>query len=128
MHDALTEPWIHIPIASVTGTAFRSFALSLPEATESPHFERTSFRVNKKIFATMTKDGSEAMVRVAPRQKLYGLLREYPDVFFSYGGFTERMGALGVKLAKVDATLLHELLTESWQRANTKRSRARRSR
>jgi predicted DNA-binding protein (MmcQ/YjbR family) len=30
----------------------RALALSFPETTEEPHFEKTSFRVNKKIFAT----------------------------------------------------------------------------
>jgi len=46
----------------MTPLAFRSFALSLPEASEPPHVERTSFRVGKKIFATMTADELEAMV------------------------------------------------------------------
>jgi hypothetical protein len=32
---------------------FRQMALALPETVELPHFERTSFRVNKKIFATL---------------------------------------------------------------------------
>jgi predicted DNA-binding protein (MmcQ/YjbR family) len=31
---------------------FRKLALSFPEATEEPHFEKTSFKVKKKIFAT----------------------------------------------------------------------------
>lgn len=31
---------------------FRKLALSYPEVTEEPHFEKTSFRVKKKIFAT----------------------------------------------------------------------------
>jgi len=31
---------------------FRKMALSLPETTEEPHFDKTSFRVKKKIFAT----------------------------------------------------------------------------
>ena len=30
----------------------RKLALSFPEATEEPHFEKTSFRVKRKIFAT----------------------------------------------------------------------------
>jgi hypothetical protein len=30
----------------------RQVALSLPESEESPHFEKISFRVKKKIFAT----------------------------------------------------------------------------
>ena len=31
----------------------RAFALSLPDATEEPHFHYTSFRVKARIFATM---------------------------------------------------------------------------
>jgi predicted DNA-binding protein (MmcQ/YjbR family) len=36
----------------VTIDTLRKIALSLPETTEEPHFEKTSFRVKKKIFAT----------------------------------------------------------------------------
>jgi hypothetical protein len=36
----------------ITFDEFRALALSLPEVTQEPHFEKTSFRVNKKIFAT----------------------------------------------------------------------------
>lgn len=31
---------------------FRKLALDYPETSEQPHFEKTSFRVKKKIFAT----------------------------------------------------------------------------
>ena len=34
----------------------RRFALALPEATEEPHFDMTSFRVRGRIFATATPD------------------------------------------------------------------------
>ena len=37
----------------VTTQEFRKLALAMPNAVEQPHFEATSFRVNKKIFATM---------------------------------------------------------------------------
>lgn len=36
----------------VTIETLRALALSFPEATEEPHFEKISFRVKKKIFAT----------------------------------------------------------------------------
>jgi hypothetical protein len=36
----------------VTIEQFRLWALSFPEATEELHFEKTSFRIKKKIFAT----------------------------------------------------------------------------
>ena len=108
----------------MTAAAFRKLALSLPEASEAPHFERASFRVGKKIFATMTAAGEEAMVRVAPRQKLYGLIDKQPDVFFSYGGWTERNGSLGIHLAKADAAQLRPLLVDSWRHVAGKRARS----
>ncbi len=36
----------------VTIDTLRKVALSFPEVTEEPHFEKTSFRVKNKIFAT----------------------------------------------------------------------------
>ena len=35
----------------------RHFALSLPESSEKPHFDKTSFRIGQKIFATIPPDG-----------------------------------------------------------------------
>lgn len=82
----------------MTPSAFRKVALSIPGATELPHFERTPFRVGKKIFATMTADGSEIMVPVRPLTRCFALLESDPDVFFAYGSWTQRNGALGVRL------------------------------
>ncbi|QHS56665.1 MmcQ/YjbR family DNA-binding protein [Mucilaginibacter sp. 14171R-50] len=44
----------------------KQIALSLPEATEEPHFDKTSYRVNKKIFATMVSEHSRATVKLSP--------------------------------------------------------------
>jgi len=44
---------------------FRQIALSLPEVTEEPHFEKTSFKVNKKIFATMVPEHNRATVKLS---------------------------------------------------------------
>ncbi len=35
----------------VSFAQIKEIALSLPETSEAPHFEKISFRVNKKIFA-----------------------------------------------------------------------------
>ena len=105
----------------MTSTAFRRLALSMPEAHEEPHFERTSFRVAKKIFATMTADGSEAMVPVKDPELVQTLLASHPEVFFSHGGWTARNGSLGVRLAKADAAMIEDLLTEAWKRIAPKR-------
>jgi hypothetical protein len=103
----------------VTPAAFRKLALSMPGAVELPHFDRASFRAGKKkkkrIFATMTSDGSEAMVRVQPPAECFDLIEAHPKTFFSYGGFTERNGSLGVRLARVDAKLIRELVRDAWE-------------
>lgn len=105
----------------VSVAAFRKHALSLPGASEAKHFERVSFRIGTKIFATMTKDGTEAMVRVKPMAKLKQLLDEQPDVFFDYGGWTWKNHAIGVRLSQVSAARFRELVTESWKLVATKR-------
>src|SRR5262245_38266760 len=110
--------------APMTPKQLERLALSFPEAVEAPHFERRSFRVGKKIFATMTADGSEAMVRVAPYQKIEALLESHPEIFFSYGGWTEKNGSLGVKVKKIDAAMMKELMTDSWKHVAPKRALA----
>jgi predicted DNA-binding protein (MmcQ/YjbR family) len=44
---------------------FRKVALTLPEATEAPHFENTSFKVSKKIFATLNAPQNRATVKLS---------------------------------------------------------------
>jgi hypothetical protein len=105
----------------MTGSAFRKMALSMTGASEQPHFERSSFRVGTKIFATMTKDGDEAMVRVVPKLRCKDLIKEHPEVFFSHGYWTQKMGAIGIHLAKADAKLMRELMTDAWQAVAPKR-------
>jgi hypothetical protein len=110
----------------VTAAAFRKLALSMPGAHEEPHFERTSFRVGKKIFATMTADGRQAMVPVRPLARCISLLESDPEAFFDHGSWTLRNGALGVRLANAPARLLGMLVRDAWTRIAPKRPAARR--
>jgi len=43
----------------------QEMCLSFPEATEEPHFEKTSFRVKKKIFATYAKKDQKACLKLS---------------------------------------------------------------
>jgi predicted DNA-binding protein (MmcQ/YjbR family) len=43
--------------------AFRTLALSFRETSEQPHFEKTSFRVGKKIFASYDEINARACVK-----------------------------------------------------------------
>jgi predicted DNA-binding protein (MmcQ/YjbR family) len=44
---------------------FRALALSFPETSEQPHFEKTSFRVGKKIFATYDDKNNRACIKLS---------------------------------------------------------------
>ncbi len=44
---------------------FHDLALSFPEAVEVPHFEKPSFRVRKKIFATLTEKENKICIKLS---------------------------------------------------------------
>lgn len=45
--------------------SFRKLAFLFPEVTEEPHFEKISFRVKKKIFATYDDINKRACVKLS---------------------------------------------------------------
>ena len=49
----------------ITFEAFQKKALSFPEATEEMHFEKISFRVRKKIFATFDDKLNRASLKLS---------------------------------------------------------------
>lgn len=49
----------------VTIEKLRIMAKSLPETTEEPHFEKTSFRIRKKIFATYDEKSQLACLKLS---------------------------------------------------------------
>lgn len=104
----------------MTPEAFRALALSMPGAREAPHFQRTSFRVGTKIFATMTADGVEAMVPVHPIERCLAMLASDPVAYIDHGGWTRRLGSLGLRLARVDANVVGSLVREAWERVAPK--------
>src|SRR5437762_329890 len=66
--------------SQMTLAEVRQFALLLPETTEQPHFEMTSFRVNGKIFATAPPEGDRVHIFV-DEEHARSLAVEQPAVF-----------------------------------------------
>ncbi len=50
----------------VSNETFRQLALSFAGSTEAPHFEKASFRVAKKIFATLDAKNRMACIKLSP--------------------------------------------------------------
>ncbi len=44
---------------------FQQIALSFPETTEAPHFEKQSFKVANKIFATLNTKENRATIKLS---------------------------------------------------------------
>jgi hypothetical protein len=110
-------------VKRLDGQAVRALALGLPEASEQPHMTRTSFRVGKRIFATMAEDEQQLNVRVTPPRQLYELLAAHPGALIALGGWS-RLGWLGVDLSRADPQLVRELVVAAWRRLAPKRALA----
>jgi hypothetical protein len=97
----------------------RRFALSLPGATEEPHFDMSSFRVSGKIFATVTPDDRHLHVFVV-EPDISGCAAEDPAAFEPLlWGKTVR--GLRVLLEAAPDDRVRELLADSWRRKAPKR-------
>ena len=103
----------------VTIDAARRAALSLPEATEAPHHELTSFRVLGKIFATIPPDESRLHVFVDEdtRERAIELEPLVVEKLW-WGG---KVVGVRVNLARARPALVAELLRAGWRRKAPKR-------
>ncbi len=91
----------------------RKLALSLPEATEEPHFDMSSFRVRGKIFATVAPDGQHLHVFV-DEDEVRASVAEEPSVFEELW-WGKRLRGVRVNLRAARANPVRQLLTDSWR-------------
>ena len=97
----------------------RQFALSLPETTEEPHFNYTSFRVKGKIFATAPPGGGHLNIFVDEELR-DPLIASDPEIYapLPWGA---RVVGVQVTLAKANPTTVKRLLAACWTRKAPKR-------
>ncbi len=91
----------------------RSLALSFEETVELPHFERTSFRVRKKIFATMDEKAGIAVLMLTPVDQSVFLGFGEKSVYPVPGGWGAK-GATVFELANVPQNLFEDALTVAY--------------
>lgn len=93
--------------------AFRKMALGFEEAMELPHFEKTSFRIRKKIFATLDVTEKRVCVRLSPIDQSV-FCRIGKDIFSPVPGAWGKQGYTYVSLGKVKQSMLKDALTLSY--------------
>lgn len=102
----------------MTEAEARELALTLPEATAHPHFDREAFRAGKgRIFATLGQ--GTANLKLVPEQAAM-LIESEPDLFVALGGWT-RQGYVGVRLGAIDRDRFEVLLRMAWRQAAPRR-------
>jgi hypothetical protein len=100
----------------MTANEFRRIALGMQGASEGQHMAHPDFRVNGRIFATLTADGTRGMVQLSTEHQ-----REFvsakPETFVPAAGAWGRGGSTMVQLSTVDSDTLGEAMTLAWQKA-----------
>ena len=99
---------------SVSAQSVRRLALALPEATEQPHHDMTSFRVRGKIFATMPPEGGRLHVFL-PQGEVASYCAEFPSAVEELW-WGKKLSGCRVILRHAERALVLELLDESWRR------------
>ena len=92
---------------------FRQLALSFAEVTVQPHFEKTSFRIKKKIFVTLDEATHTACVKFsATDQSVYCLID--PTIIWPVPKKWGQQGWTLIHLKKIKKDLLQEVLTAAY--------------
>lgn len=103
----------------VTSEQVRELALSFDGTVEMPHFEKTSFRVKKKIFATMNEKENLVCVMLSPiDQSAFSAYDK--TVMYPVPNAWGKQGATYINLKKVKKTMLKDALKTVYEHIRTK--------
>ncbi len=99
----------------------RTFALSLDDVIEQPHFETSSFRIKNKIFLTLDADRNRACVMLDPIQQSVFVLHD-SSVIYAVPNAWGAAGATFIELKKVRKTVFRDAVRTAYNlKSATKR-------
>ena len=102
----------HLQIV-VTIDILRRIALSFPESTEEAHFEKTSFRVRKKIFATYDDIKKRACIKLSEiDQDVFSSADK--SIIFPVDNKWGKQGWTLIEMSKVHKDLFIDALTTAY--------------
>jgi predicted DNA-binding protein (MmcQ/YjbR family) len=100
---------------------FQQLALSFPDAEEQPHFEKTSFRVKNKIFATLDKEkGLACLMLSLIDQSVFCTYDK--EIIYPVPNKWGQKGATFVVLDKVKKEMLKDALGQAYNKLTAKKS------
>ena len=105
---------------AVSAERARALALSLPQASEAPHFHLAAFRTPRKIFATLDAVTPRMNLMFDPDLRDF-YMEQAPDAFAPVPGGWGRNGATLCDLSRVDEATLASALQAAHLPAAPKR-------
>lgn len=99
---------------------FKELAMSFPNATEEPHFEKISFRVSKKIFGTFDEKNNRAVLKLNEiDQSVFCASSEM--IFYPVPNKWSKQGWTIVELSKVRPEMFEDALVRSYENVISKK-------
>jgi len=98
--------------AMVTTEQARALALGLPGTVEQDHHGRPSFRVSRRIFATLWD--RQHMNVMVDEPGILTAVQAHPDICTEVW-WGKRLAAVRVELPAASTDLLGELLADAWE-------------
>ncbi|GAA6766282.1 hypothetical protein AAFH68_22240 [Flavobacterium sp. CGRL1] len=99
---------------------FRKLAISFPDATEEPHFEKISFQIKKKIFATFDEKNNQAVLKLNEiDQSVFCASSE--KIFYEIPNKWGKQGWTIVELSRVRPEMFEDALIRSYENVVTKK-------
>src|SRR5688500_3917693 len=103
----------------VSNASFIKVASSFPEVVQLPHFEKLSFRVKKKIFATLSEEKSIAMVVLSLiDQSVFCAFNK--EIIYPVPGKWRMQGCTYIELKKLPGAMLTDLLSIAYENVKCK--------
>ncbi len=97
----------------ISPETFRQLSLSFPEVTEEPHFEKTSFRIKKKIFATLDAAKKAGCIKLsATDQDIFCLIDK--EIIYPVPNKWGQQGWTLINLTKINKRILLDALTAAY--------------
>lgn len=105
----------------VSNKQFRQLALAYPEAAELPHFENISYRIGKKIFATLDEKKRKACLKLSVAEQ--DIFTHDNSVLYPVPNKWGKQGWTFVELEKVKKEILYAALTYAFNTVAPKKLR-----
>ena len=101
---------------------FRRLALLLPEAVESSHMDHPDFRLNNRIFATLSGQEKGCGVLKLTLDQQAAFIADQPHIFSPVQGGWGRMGMTYIHLDQADESIMAGALKTAYQNLHAKQT------